>query len=87
MQFTDAVSDLLALNRIPTLDAGQMSDFSRYLFTVSNRTERIQVAEGRFSILTQLRGRWGLTDVQSIPVCAKRESISVTPSMQMENCF
>jgi hypothetical protein len=45
MQFTDAVSDLLALNRIPTLDAEQMSDFSRYLFTVSNRTERIQVAE------------------------------------------
>jgi hypothetical protein len=45
MQFTDAVSDLLAYNRIPTLDAGQMSDFSRYLFTVSNRTERIQVAE------------------------------------------
>ena len=31
--FIDTVSDLLAHNRIPTLDAGQMSDFSRYLFT------------------------------------------------------
>jgi len=41
----DTVSDLLAHNRIPTLDAGQMSDFSRYLFTASNKTERIQVAE------------------------------------------
>jgi hypothetical protein len=45
MQLTDTVSDLLAHNRIPTLDAGQMSDFSRYLFTASNRTERVQVAE------------------------------------------
>ena len=43
--FIDTVSDLLAHNRIPTLDAGQMSDFSRYLFTASNKTERIQVAE------------------------------------------
>ena len=42
--FIDTVSDLLAHNRIPTLDAGQMSDFSRYLFTASNRTERIQVS-------------------------------------------
>ncbi|MGD0941691.1 MAG: hypothetical protein ABR905_18495 [Terracidiphilus sp.] len=45
MQFTDTVSDLLAHNRIPTLDAGQMSDFSRYLFTALNKTERVQVAE------------------------------------------
>jgi hypothetical protein len=43
--FIDTVSDLLAHNRIPTLDAEQMSDFSRYLFTASNKTERIQVAE------------------------------------------
>jgi hypothetical protein len=45
MQFNDTIRDLLAHNRIPTLDAGQMSDFSRYLFKVSNWTERIQVAE------------------------------------------
>jgi hypothetical protein len=45
MQFTDTVNDLLAHNKIPTLGAGQMSDFSRYLFTASNKTERIQVAE------------------------------------------
>ena len=45
MQFSDTVSDLLVHNRIPTLDAGQMSDLSRYLFTASNKTERIQVAE------------------------------------------
>ena len=43
--FIDTVSDLLAHNRIPTLDAGQMSDFSRYLFTASNKTERIQVTK------------------------------------------
>jgi hypothetical protein len=45
MQFIDTVRDLLANNKVPTLDAGQMSDFSRYLFTTSTGTERIQVAE------------------------------------------
>ena len=45
MQFSETVIDLLAHNRIPTLDAGQMSDFSRYLFTTSNKKVRIQVAE------------------------------------------
>jgi hypothetical protein len=43
--FIDTVSDLLAHNRIPNLDPGQMSDFSRYLFTTPEKTERIQVAE------------------------------------------
>jgi hypothetical protein len=45
MQFTDTVRDLLANNRIPILDAGVMSDFSRYLFTASNKEERFLVAE------------------------------------------
>jgi hypothetical protein len=45
MQFIDTVRDLLANNRIPPLDAGLMSDFSRYLFTASNKTERFLVAE------------------------------------------
>jgi hypothetical protein len=54
MQFTDTVSDLLAHNRIPTLDAGQMSDFSRYLFTTPAKTERIQVAEAVYNPRTSL---------------------------------
>ena len=45
MQFSHTVCDLLTKNRIPTLDAGEMADFTRYLFTASNKKERIQVAE------------------------------------------
>jgi hypothetical protein len=45
MQFSDTISDLLAHNRIPALNAGQLEDFSRYLFTISNKTERLRIAE------------------------------------------
>jgi hypothetical protein len=45
MPFIDAVSDLLAQNRIPSLDSVQMSDLLQHLFRRSENSERIKVAE------------------------------------------
>jgi len=45
MQFIDAVSNLLADQRIPALDTAQMSELLQHLFTSAPMTERIQVAE------------------------------------------
>jgi hypothetical protein len=45
MSFTDSVSELLAHNRIPSLDPGQMSDLLHGLFTVAEKVIRVQVAE------------------------------------------
>ncbi|HWE86323.1 MAG TPA: hypothetical protein VG267_15375 [Terracidiphilus sp.] len=40
-----SVSDLLAHNKIPSLDNAQMADLLQHLFRFSDQTERIQVAE------------------------------------------
>ena len=45
MPFIDTVSDLLAQNRIPSLDSVQMSDLLQHLFRRSDNSERIKVAE------------------------------------------
>jgi hypothetical protein len=45
MPFIETVSDLLAQNRIPSLDSVQMSDLLQHLFRRSENSERIRVAE------------------------------------------
>ena len=41
----DAVNNLLVNTKIPAVDAVQMSDLLQYLFSTSEKTIRIQVAE------------------------------------------
>ena len=45
MPIIDTLRNLLTHNKIPTLDTLQMSDLLHHLFTTSEKTERIQVAE------------------------------------------
>src|SRR5271166_4113683 len=45
MPIIDTVRNLLTHNKIPALDTLQMSDLLHHLFTTSDKTERIQVAE------------------------------------------
>ena len=45
MPIIDTVRNLLTHSKIPTLDTLQMSDLLHHLFTASDKTERIQIAE------------------------------------------
>jgi len=52
------VRNLLTHNKIPSLDTLQMSDLLHYLFTTSEKPERIQVAEAVYRYDTAIRAHW-----------------------------